>query len=88
VRDLPAACEAARAGGRGLIEEVVVNLGNREPAVGSYVNAGFVFATDGPGGASSVPVVGEHSSEVLGSLGYSEAQIRALIGAEIVREQR
>ena len=87
VRDLPAACEAARTSGRGLIEKVVVNPGNREPTVGSYVNAGFVFATDGPGGASSVPVVGEHSSEVLGSLGYSEAQIQELISAEIVRKQ-
>ena len=88
VRDLPAACEAARSSGRGLIEEVEVNLGNGGPTVGSYVNAGFVFATDGPGGASSVPVVGEHSREVLGSLGYGEAQIRALLSAQIVRERR
>lgn len=84
VRDIPAACEAARAGGRGLIEEVTMRLRSGETVTGSFVNAGFVFDQHGPGGVSSVPCLGEHGEEVLRSLGYDEAEIRTLTADNVV----
>jgi crotonobetainyl-CoA:carnitine CoA-transferase CaiB-like acyl-CoA transferase len=87
VRDVAAASEAARQGDRGLIEEVGVRLDSCAHVKGAFVNAGFVFKTDGPGGVSSVPVLGEHSRKILTSLGYSDQESDALIDAHIVRDR-
>jgi len=84
VRDIAAACDAAREAGRGLIAELGVQLRSGTQARGEYLNAGFVFASDGPGGPRSVPHIGEHSREVLRSLGYDEADIGALLAAGVV----
>ena len=65
VRDVAAASEAARQGDRGLIEEVGVHLPSGAQVTGAFVNAGFMFATDGPGSVSTVPVLGEHSRKIL-----------------------
>jgi CoA:oxalate CoA-transferase len=87
VRDVAAASEAARQGDRGLIEDVGVRLRSGEQVTGAFVNAGFVFQTDGPGGVGSVPVLGEHSRKILTSLGYSDQESDALIDAHIVRDR-
>ena len=84
VRDVAAACESVREGGRGLLEPVDVHLPSGERTRGEYVNAGFVFATDGPGGANSVPTVGEHTRDVMRELAYDEQEIGALLDAGIV----
>jgi crotonobetainyl-CoA:carnitine CoA-transferase CaiB-like acyl-CoA transferase len=42
------------------------------------VNAGFVFAHDGPGVEGRAPRLGEHTDEVLAALGYSAAEIERL----------
>jgi crotonobetainyl-CoA:carnitine CoA-transferase CaiB-like acyl-CoA transferase len=87
VRDVAAASEAARQGDRGLIENVSVRLESGTQVTGAFVNAGFVFKTDGPGGVGSVPVLGEHSRNILSSLGYSEQETDALIDAHVVRDR-
>ena len=87
VRDVAAACEAARQSDRALLEEVNVRLPSGSRTAGSFVNAGFLFNTDGPGGVSSVPILGEHSRQILRSLAYSEQEASALIEARIVREE-
>jgi crotonobetainyl-CoA:carnitine CoA-transferase CaiB-like acyl-CoA transferase len=87
VRDVASACEAARQSGRGLIEDVDVRLESGEEVTGGFVNAGFLFKTDGPGGAQDVPMLGEHSREILRSLGYSDRETTALIDAHVVRER-
>lgn len=84
VREIPAACEAARASGRGLIEDVRMRLDSGEEVTGGYVNAGFVFDKHGPGGVSSVPALGEHGEEVLRSLQFTDEEIRALTEESVV----
>jgi crotonobetainyl-CoA:carnitine CoA-transferase CaiB-like acyl-CoA transferase len=84
VRDVAAACESVRGSGRGLLEPVEVQLPSGEQTHGEYLNAGFVFATDGPGGASSVPMVGEHTREVMSTLQYDEQEIAAMLDAGVV----
>ena len=86
VRDVAAACEVARESDRGLLEEVDVRLPSGNRVTGSFVNAGFLFGTDGPGGARSVPALGEHTRQILGSLGFSEYEVAALIEARVVRD--
>jgi len=84
VRDVAAACESVRGSGRGLLEPVEVQLPSGEQTRGEYLNAGFVFATDGPGGASSVPTVGQHTREVMSALQYDEQEIAAMLAAGVV----
>ncbi len=85
VRDVAAACESARDSGRRLLEPVNVPLSTGEQTRGEYLNAGFVFASDGPGGATSVPIVGEHTREVLSGLKYDEPEIDTLLAEGVVR---
>jgi crotonobetainyl-CoA:carnitine CoA-transferase CaiB-like acyl-CoA transferase len=84
VRDVAAACDNARETGRRLLEPVNVQLPSGERTRGEYLNAGFVFATDGPGGASSVPSIGEHTREVMQSLHYDEFDIDAMFAAGVI----
>jgi crotonobetainyl-CoA:carnitine CoA-transferase CaiB-like acyl-CoA transferase len=63
---------------------VHVQLPSGEQTRGEYLNAGFVFATDGPGGASSVPTLGEHTREVMSALQYDEQEIAAMLAAGVV----
>ncbi len=84
VRDIAGACAAARGAGRDLLEPLTVQLRSGEQAQGEYLNAGFMFETDGPGGPSTVPGIGEHSKTVLRSLRYAEAEISDLIAAGAV----
>jgi CoA:oxalate CoA-transferase len=84
VRDVAAACESVRGNGRGLLEPVEVQLPSGEQTRGEYLNAGFVFATEGPGGAGSVPSVGQHTREVMSALQYDEQEIAAMLAAGVV----
>ena len=85
VRDVASACDAARGGERNLIQKVDVNLRSGATVTAEYLNAGFTFAKDGPAAPARVPELGQHSREILGSLGYSAAEIEALLGAGTVR---
>jgi CoA:oxalate CoA-transferase len=84
VRDVASACESVRDNGRNLLEPVDVQLPSGEQTRGEYLNAGFVFATDGPGGATRVPALGEHTRDVLGALQYNEYEISALLAAGVI----
>ena len=84
VRDIAEACAAARGGGRDLLEPLTVPLRSGTQAQGEYLNAGFLFETDGPGGPRTVPGIGEHSKAVLRSLRFEEAEIGDLIAAGVV----
>jgi CoA:oxalate CoA-transferase len=79
VRDVAQACEIDGLRERGLLMPTgVPGMGPRDETA-RYVNAGFVFAHDGPGVTANAPQLGEHSLEVLGELGYSEDEVSALI---------
>jgi len=84
VRDVASACDAARAGTRNLIQQVSVNLHDGRTVTAEYLNAGFVFAKDGPQAPSAVPELGEHSREILGSLKYASDEIDALLNAGVI----
>ena len=84
IRDIANACDAARHGARHLIEEVNVKLPSGQTRTAEYLNAGFVFAKDGPGGARDVPELGRDTREVLRSLDYQDADIEALIAHGVV----
>lgn len=85
VRDIGEVCDIVRQSGRGLVQSTEIAgspAGTPRPA---YVNAGFAFDHDGPGAAASAPVLGEHTEEILRSLGFTFPEIRELIEARIVR---
>jgi CoA:oxalate CoA-transferase len=84
VRDIGQVCEVVQTQGRGLVLPThIPGADGRQPA--GYVNAGFVFAHDGPGAAADAPVLGEHSREVLLLLGYGESEIARLLADGVVR---
>jgi len=87
VRDVAAACEAARESDRHLIEDIDVRLESGAHIAGGFVNAGFLFEKDGPGGPRSTPMLGEHSREILRSLDYTEEEVAALLEARVVRDR-
>ncbi len=84
VRDIDEVCELARQSGRGVVLPTAVP-GATASLPPSYVNAGFVFAQDGPGATANAPVLGQHTREVLHDLGYEDGQIEALAAAGAVR---
>ena len=84
VRDVAEACAIEGLEERKLLLRTSVP-GHPAPSAGGdgarYVNAGFVFAHDGPGAAAAAPQLGEHTREVLAALGYTAAEIAQLLGS-------
>ena len=48
IRDVASACDNARSAARDLVQQVDVNLQDGRTVTAEYLNAGFVFAKDGP----------------------------------------
>ncbi len=88
IRDVASACDAARGSDRNLVQKVAVNLRDGRTVTAEYLNAGFVFAKDGPQAPPQVAEVGQHSREILDSLGYSAGEIEALIAQGVIRERK
>jgi crotonobetainyl-CoA:carnitine CoA-transferase CaiB-like acyl-CoA transferase len=78
VLTVPEAIEFARASGRGTLLEFPA----REGLPPSFaLNAGFVATPDSPGAATPAPLVGEHTGEVLGELGFTPSEVAELRSA-------
>ncbi len=58
-----------------------------EPELG-VLNAGFLFAEDGPQVDGPPPYLSEHGEEILAELGYSDDEIAAFQSAGILRESQ
>ena len=86
IRDVAGACDAARGADRGLVQQVDVTLRDGKTVTAEYLNAGFVFAKDGPAAPAQVAGVGQHSREILDSLHYSSGEIEALIAQGVIGE--
>jgi crotonobetainyl-CoA:carnitine CoA-transferase CaiB-like acyl-CoA transferase len=84
VRNIGQVCEQVRDGGRGLVLPTEVPGVARSGSAG-YVNAGFVFEHDGPGASAAPPRLGEHTLEILRSLGYEPERIAGLVANKVVR---
>lgn len=77
VRDVTEAISLPQLGERKLTSRLhVAGLPEREDV--DIVNAGFLFGEDLPGVRASPPRLGEHSFEILDSLGFTSAEIEAL----------
>ena len=87
VRTVAQTCEMDSLADRDLFMSTEVPDVQPRAAETRYVNAGFRFAHDGPGAAANAPRLGEHSSEVLGDLGYADDEIEDLLASGAVRDQ-
>ncbi len=68
VRDVGAACELAQLDARGLKQKIrIPGLPEREDV--HVLNAGFLFAHDGPGMNEPPPALGAHTEQILSALG-------------------
>jgi CoA:oxalate CoA-transferase len=85
VRDIAQACESIRNSGRGLLLPTTLGSSHPSPPV-EYVNAGFTFATDGPGAVGAAPTLGEHNVDILKSLGFSDSEIAQTLGDRMAPE--
>jgi CoA:oxalate CoA-transferase len=83
VRDIGEVCEEVREDTRGLILPTVARRSAR-PQAAALVNAGFVFAHDGPGVEAAAPLLGEHCRSILQTLGYSDSQIDGLAARKVI----
>ena len=84
VREIDEVCEFVRQADRGLVQSTEITGAPEGAPSAAFVNAGFMFEHDGPGAAARAPVLGEHTEEILGSLGYTDAEIGELIDARVV----
>lgn len=81
VRDLVEVLETGQPDARELLTEIDTAAGPLEVTNNGYRINGEVFRPTG-----GVPLLGEHSREVIGELGWDDARIDALIEGGIVRE--
>jgi len=88
IRDVASACDIARSADRDLVQQVDVNLQDGRTVTAEYLNAGFVFAKDGPQAPPHVAEVGQHSREILAHLHYSASEIDALIAQGAIGERK
>ena len=80
VRDIAAACELPQLEGRNLKQKITIpGLPGKEDVF--VLNAGFVFAHDGPGVDQPPPYLGQHTREILESLGLGDGSAAAEPGA-------
>lgn len=84
VRDIGTACDLPQLDHRGLKMPLHIP-GLPIPDVHA-LNAGFLFAHDGPGTDEPPPRLGQHSRETLRRLGYDETAIQALIAAKVIEQ--
>jgi crotonobetainyl-CoA:carnitine CoA-transferase CaiB-like acyl-CoA transferase len=85
VRDIGEVCDQIGEGDRGLLLPTQIPGVAQTRETPRYVNAGFQFEHDGPGATGAAPLLGEHTLEVLRSLGYADAEIQALVTGNYVR---
>lgn len=84
VREMDEVCDFVRQGERGLLQPTEIVGAPADAPSAAFVNAGFLFEHDGPGAAARAPVLGEHTEEILRSVGYTDAEIADLIDARVV----
>ncbi len=72
VRDVGAACDLAQLDARGLKQKIRIP-GLPEGEDVHVLNAGFVFAHDGPGVSDPPPRLGQHTAEILAALADPDA---------------
>ena len=77
IRDVGAAAELPHVRARKLIQPLSMSINGRMEPI-QVLNAGFLFAHDGPGVNSPPPRLGEHTFDVLASIGYSTVEIAEL----------
>ncbi len=82
VRELPEVIEDPQFESREVFESIVSPLKSDESV--TLVKAGYVMSKDGPTVHLNPPKLGEHTNEILGSLGYSEASISEFRQAGII----
>ncbi len=83
VRDIGQVCDMESAETRDLILPTMAAT-NGHPQTAAYVNAGFRYATGGPGRSENAPMLGEHTAVLLKDLGYSDTEIKGLAGRRVV----
>ncbi len=82
VRDVEQAALHPQLESRDLIMELVDPTGEKKPL--KTLSTGFMSNTDGAKTDQRPPTVGEHTKEILGELGYQEADIEKLVEARVV----
>jgi CoA:oxalate CoA-transferase len=85
VRDIGDVCDETLKSNRGLLLPTRIPGAQSPGSTPHYVNAGFTFAHDGPGADGAAPLLGEHTDEVLQSLGYDAEEIANLAANNNVR---
>jgi CoA:oxalate CoA-transferase len=80
VRDVAGVCALEGLRERGVILPTTAPGVRVADQTAAFVNAGFVFAHDGPGVAAAAPPrLGEHTRELLSALGYGDAESAELL---------
>jgi CoA:oxalate CoA-transferase len=80
VRSVPEACDMPHLAGRKLVRDVEA-LDLPEGGHARVLNAGFVCDADGPDISGAPPKLGEHTRDVLGELGFSGAEVDAMLAS-------
>jgi CoA:oxalate CoA-transferase len=85
VRDVGQVCDDARDSGRNIILPTTLPAGPPGLPPAAFINAGFVFAQDGPGVEASPPQLSEHCNAILTDLGFSDEEISLFLASGAVR---